>query len=49
MLEQKSERGVALLTSLLDELPDELARQVFTHASWTERSSDSATAFSRWR
>jgi ribonuclease-3 len=33
--------GVALLTSLLDELPEELARQVFTHASWTERSSDS--------
>ena len=39
----KSEAGVELLTSLLDELPEELARQVFTHASWTERSSDSYT------
>jgi ribonuclease III len=43
MLEQQSERGVALLRSLLDELPEDLARQVFTHASWTERSSDSYT------
>lgn len=33
--------SVALLRSLLDELPEELARQVFTHASWTERRSDS--------
>jgi ribonuclease III len=30
-----------LLNALLDELPDELARQVFTHASWSERPSDS--------
>ncbi|HEY7951803.1 MAG TPA: putative dsRNA-binding protein [Solirubrobacteraceae bacterium] len=30
-----------LLNKLLDELPEELARQVFTHASWTERRSDS--------
>ncbi len=30
-----------LLNKLLGELPDELARQVFTHASWTERRSDS--------
>jgi ribonuclease III len=30
-----------LLNSLLDELPDELVRQVFTHASWSERRSDS--------
>jgi ribonuclease III len=29
------------LGGLLDELPDQLARQVFTHASWTERRSDS--------
>jgi ribonuclease III len=43
MLKQQSQRGVALLTSLLDELPEELARQVFMHASWTERSSDSYT------
>ncbi len=35
--------SVGLLRSLLDELPDELARQVFTHASWTERRSDSYT------
>jgi ribonuclease-3 len=26
---------------LLDELPDELSRQVFTHASWSQRRSDS--------
>jgi ribonuclease-3 len=26
---------------LLDELPDDLRQQVFTHASWTERRSDS--------
>jgi ribonuclease-3 len=32
-----------LLNALLDELPEELARQVFTHASWSERSSDSYT------
>src|SRR6195256_5786385 len=29
------------LADLLEELPDELARQVFTHASWSERRSDS--------
>ncbi len=29
------------LDRLLQELPDELARQVFTHASWSERRSDS--------
>ena len=32
-----------LLGELLDELPEELERQVFTHASWSERSSDSYT------
>jgi ribonuclease-3 len=26
---------------LLDDLPEDLSRQVFTHASWTERRSDS--------
>jgi ribonuclease-3 len=30
-----------LLGDLLDELPEDLHRQVFTHASWTERRSDS--------
>ena len=30
-----------LLADLLEELPQELARQVFTHASWSERRSDS--------
>jgi ribonuclease III len=30
-----------LLNALLEELPEELVRQVFTHASWSERSSDS--------
>jgi ribonuclease-3 len=32
-----------LLDELLDELPADLARQVFTHASWSERRSDSYT------
>jgi ribonuclease III len=32
-----------LLAQLLDELPEDLARQVFTHASWSERRSDSYT------
>lgn len=41
MTEGDGEHGVELLTSLLDELPEELARQVFTHASWTERRGDS--------
>jgi ribonuclease III len=31
----------ALLRELLDELPEELATSVFTHASWTARRSDS--------
>jgi ribonuclease-3 len=31
------------LADLLEELPPNLARQVFTHASWTERRSDSYT------
>jgi ribonuclease III len=30
-----------LLTQLMSELPSELSRQVFTHASWSERRSDS--------
>ncbi|MEJ7781073.1 MAG: ribonuclease III domain-containing protein [Solirubrobacteraceae bacterium] len=30
-----------LLRALLDELPDALGRQVFTHASWTQRRVDS--------
>jgi ribonuclease III len=32
-----------LLAQLLDELPQELSRQVFTHASWSERRADSYT------
>ena len=32
-----------LLAELLDELPEDLARQVFTHASWSERRGDSYT------
>jgi len=32
-----------LLADLLEELPRELERQVFTHASWSERRSDSYT------
>ena len=30
-----------LLADLLDELPEDLVRQVFTHASWSQRRSDS--------
>ena len=32
-----------LLNELLEDLPEELEKQVFTHASWSERSSDSYT------
>jgi ribonuclease-3 len=32
---------VTLLAGLLADLPEELERQVFTHASWTERRADS--------
>jgi ribonuclease III len=32
-----------LLAQLLDELPEDLSRQVFTHASWSERRADSYT------
>ncbi len=43
MVEQNTLGGVALLQALLDELPEELARQVFTHASWSDRRADSYT------
>jgi len=33
--------AVALLASLLDELPEQLERQAFTHASWSRRRSES--------
>lgn len=32
-----------LLAELLEDLPEDLARQVFTHASWSERRGDSYT------
>src|SRR5664279_2247471 len=32
---------MTLLGDLLEELPEDLARQVFTHASWSERRGDS--------
>ena len=35
--------GSGSLAELLDELPEELARQVVTHASWSERRGDSYT------
>ncbi|MGN6371884.1 MAG: ribonuclease III family protein [Solirubrobacteraceae bacterium] len=39
---RSGKRGsVKPLQALLDELPEDLARQVFAHASWTERRSDS--------
>lgn len=34
-------RSVAALRDLLDSLPEDLARQAFTHASWTQKRSDS--------
>ena len=37
------ESATMKLGALLEELPEELARQVFTHASWSERRSDSYT------
>lgn len=37
------ESSVELLRSLMDELPDDLLREVFTHASWTERRGESYT------
>jgi ribonuclease-3 len=43
MVESRKEDSVALLESLLEELPEDLARQVFTHASWTDRRGDSYT------
>ncbi len=43
MAEQDTLGGVALLEALLDELPEELARQVFTHASWSDKRADSYT------
>jgi ribonuclease-3 len=36
-----TDASTAGLRELLDELPDDLLRQVFTHASWSERRSDS--------
>src|SRR5207253_1086759 len=44
-LRPRPRRGhpVLSLQDLLTELPEELHRQVFTHASWTERRSDSYT------
>jgi ribonuclease-3 len=36
-----SEAAGAKLRNLLDELPEELATPVFTHASWTSRRADS--------
>jgi ribonuclease-3 len=43
MVEQDTLGGVALLEAQLEELPEELARQVFTHASWSDRRADSYT------
>ncbi len=34
---------MTLLAQLLEELPDTLSKQVFTHASWSERRADSYT------
>jgi ribonuclease-3 len=41
-LSQRPDTGAGdRLDALLDELPEELAAPVFTHASWTDRRSDS--------
>ena len=39
----RARRATMLLADLLEELPEDLARQVFTHASWSERRGDSYT------
>jgi len=41
MVEPHADPATATLAALLEGLPEELARQVFTHASWSERRSDS--------
>jgi ribonuclease III len=38
---ERTQPGSAGLRELLERLPDDLAAPVFTHASWTERRSDS--------
>jgi ribonuclease-3 len=38
---ERTQPGSAGLRELLDQLPDDLVAPVFTHASWTERRSDS--------
>ena len=38
---ESAQRPEAQLQGLLDDLPGDLARHVFTHASWTSRRSDS--------
>ena len=37
----RTDTALDTLASLLDELPDELAKQAFTHASWVDRRADS--------
>jgi ribonuclease-3 len=39
--EHMADAATAELGALLDEVPEALVRQVFTHASWSERRSDS--------
>ena len=41
MPEQSSPEGSAALRDLLEELPEELHRQAFTHASWVEHRAES--------
>src|SRR5205814_837199 len=38
---RRAPEALDTLHSLLDELPDDLARQAFTHSSWVERRTDS--------
>jgi ribonuclease-3 len=39
--ERELTTSLETLASLLDELPDDLAKQAFTHASWVDRRADS--------
>ena len=41
MISERERAPAAALRHLLEQLPEELALPVFTHASWTERRSDS--------
>ena len=41
MPKQRTAEGIESLADLLDQLPEDLARQAFTHSSWVDRRADS--------